>query len=176
MYAIRSYYEVDVFAVEARHEFGGIPERQGLSDVGANLFRRGGGQGETDRTGREVAYFGKGAVFRPKVVAPLGDAVRLVDGEAIDSGLGEEFPGALVGEAFRGEVQKLHGSRAYPLDRGEVGLAVQRAIEEGGFHAARDEGVHLILHEGDQGRDHHGHAGKREGGYLIAQGLAAARA
>ncbi len=51
----------------------------------------------------------------------------------------------------------------------------QGAVEVGGGHVRIPQGLHLILHEGDQGRDHHGQAGEEQAGDLIAEGLAAAR-
>src|SRR5512135_844110 len=48
-------------------------------------------------------------------------------------------------------------------------------MERGGGDAARTGRRDLVLHEGDEGRDHDGEAAQREGGHLKADRLAGAR-
>ena len=47
-------------------------------------------------------------------------------------------------------------------------------MEGGGPHPGLAQGRHLVVHQGDQGRDHHAGAGAAEGRDLITEGFAAA--
>jgi hypothetical protein len=55
----------------------------------------------------------------------------------------------------------------------------QAGVEEGGGHAGFDQGAHLVVHQGDQGRHHHGKALAsalaHDGWHLVAQRFATAR-
>ena len=50
----------------------------------------------------------------------------------------------------------------------------QGAVDEPGGDAVGVQGVHLVLHQGDQRRDDQRDAAKDEGRQLVAEGLAAA--
>ena len=47
-------------------------------------------------------------------------------------------------------------------------------MQGGGAHPGLAQGGHLVVHQGDQGRDHHAGAGAAEGRDLITEGFAAA--
>ena len=51
-------------------------------DILAHPFGGGGGEGQADSLGEALAYLNNLAVFGPEVVAPFGDAVRFVNGQA----------------------------------------------------------------------------------------------
>jgi hypothetical protein len=50
-----------------------------------------------------------------------------------------------------------------------------RGVEERGAHADGGQRIHLVLHQGDEGRDHHARARPHQRGDLVAERLAAAR-
>ena len=170
---------VEVRAVEGGLEDGGVGDAEVLEDVALDLGR--GRRGEGDDRGRlDVLDDGPDLpVFRAEIVAPFGDAVRLVHGVEGDVDLFQEGDVLFLGQGFRGDVQELGDPAQEVLpDLGDLGAA-QRGVEEmrdpvAGFHEAPD-GVHLVLHQGDERGDDDGRAFHHQGGELVAQGLAAAR-
>ena len=111
-------------------------------------------------------------------MAPLRHAVRLVDREQRQPGAGlhlvEQPQAALAQQTLGRDVHQIEFAGAHPaLDCGCFGAA-QRAVEEGGAHAQLAERSHLVLHQRDQRRDHHAHAGEQQRRDLVSQRLAAA--
>ena len=111
-------------------------------------------------------------VVGPEVVAPLGDAVRLVDGEQRDGRVGQLGEEALVVEALGCDVEELQAAGAEAV--GDVtGLRLLDArVEPRRVDSLTDEGVDLILHQRDQRRDDDGDAVEHQGRQLIAEALA----
>ena len=77
-------------------------------------------------------------------------------------------------DPFRGHIEQAHLAGLGLALGGGGGAAVQAAVDEGGGDAVGAQGVHLVLHQGDEGRYHQGQAAHSEGGQLVAEGLAAA--
>lgn len=165
---------LDVGAVEAGHEVSRRRHVQPLGDLAVGGV---GGRRREREPGHVRPAFAEqrqGEVVGPEVVAPLGDAVRLVDGEEGDLAAGEQIQGALQTQPLGRQVQQVQ------LPREELGLhhaplvEVLRGVHEPGAHAERPQRVHLVLHQRDQRRDHDARAGPDQGRDLIAQGLSAA--
>src|SRR5262249_6787604 len=77
--------EGQVGALESGDELERFEESELCRDVGANVGRGGGREGRR-RNLQRGAYPGEPAVVRPEIVAPLADAMRLVNHEARGSG------------------------------------------------------------------------------------------
>ena len=156
--------------VEAR------PQAEVVLDVRADPVggrRREGDQGHV--FGDAVAEAGERPVRRAEVVAPLGDAVRLVDrneGQADgDEGVGE----ALVDRLLGGRVHEPERAAARAVLDAPVGL---RRPQEARDVAARRhvERPDLIHHEAHERRDHEDHAvTAHERRQLVNERLAGAR-
>ncbi len=164
-----------ILPVEARHEFPRCVEAQRAPDVPA--YARGGGRRERDADGVRDAgpHGGELPVLRPKVMAPLGDAVGFVDGQARDRhGIeqGEHLPAK---QRFRGDIEELRFPAPNALHVPPIALRRQGAVQKDRRHAEHRESVHLVLHEGDERRNDHGEPRKQEGGDLEAERLAAPR-
>ena len=71
----------DVRPVEAGDEDAALLELQPFPDVAPRRRIGGGGQRDARHGGKALMQHGELQIFRPEVVAPLRDAVRLVDGE-----------------------------------------------------------------------------------------------
>ena len=166
--------EGEVRPVEAGDDGVGLLDPEALADVGDHRGRGRRGEGE-HALGPELACpDGELEVVGPEVVAPLRDAVRLVDGEEGDLRgleLGEE---ALVVEALRGDVEQSQTAVAQPV-RDVPGLVGTEArVEARGIHSPAGEEVDLVLHQRDQRRDDDRHAVEHERRELVAEALAAA--
>ncbi len=78
---------LDVRAVEARDELAALAQVEAREDFLARGVGRGGGEGDPRDLGPAFVQLGQGEVVGAEVVAPLGDAVRLVDREKSDVAL-----------------------------------------------------------------------------------------
>ena len=164
----------DVRPVEAADEDARVPEPETLGDLAPGRCVRGGGQRDARHVGVAFVQHRELEVLRPEIVPPLGDAVRFVDGEEGDPGPVEQRQRALAHQAFRRDVEEVDRARArVGLDRPHL-VEGKRRVQVRGAHARLPQGIHLILHQRDQGRDHDCDAVAKQGGDLVAQRLAAA--
>ncbi len=113
-------------------------------------------------------------IFGPEIVAPLADAMGLVDGEqryfaAFD--LGQETVGH---QPLGGDIddRQLAGPHL-PLDLHLVGIGY-RGIETGRLDAQLGQRLHLVAHQGDQRRNDNRDTVSTQCRDLIAQRLTAA--
>jgi hypothetical protein len=166
--------EAQVRAVEAAQEgarLGAAEEPCG--DLGAGLGI--GGRGERDGLDavEEAPQLADAQVVGAEVVAPLADAMRLVDGEQADADPAQQAAGAGGGEALGRHVEEL---QLAPAEGRHHRVGLFRAVaggERAGGDAGLGQGPDLVAHQRDQGRDHHGHALAAERGQLEAERLAA---
>ena len=114
------------------------------------------------------------AVVGPEVVAPLRDAVRLVDGDQRQLALGQHLGEAGHAQPLRRDEEKLQ--RALQIIH--AGLAGHAAVKAGvnprHSQAQRGELGGLVVHQRDQRRDHQRRAAARQRRQLIAERLAGA--
>ena len=127
------------------------------------------------QSGKMIPQAAQFPVFRAKLVTPFRNAVGLVNREVRDGNAPEPFDRVRPCEPFGREVQKPNLSLlCAPDDRGLL-LFRQSAIQKRCGDAHLAELCHLILHQGNQGRDHNN--GLRGGdcrGQLVAERLPAA--
>ncbi len=117
---------------------------------------------------------GERAIVGPKVVAPLGDAVRLVDREPGDRHLGQEPLERRRRETLGRDVEQAQPALAHRgLRRAPLGGRGER-VERRGRDPLAGELVHLVLHERDEGRNHEDRPVQKQGGQLVADRLARA--
>jgi hypothetical protein len=100
--------------------------------------------------------------------------VGLVDREERNADPGDRFPESFVVEAFRGDVEEAQRALPDGIHEGAHLVARERRVESAGGHSTPGELIDLVLHQGDQGRDHEGEAWQQESRDLVAEGLAAA--
>ena len=175
---LRPHFIVEVRPVERRLKLLGIENAQILLDVGAHLV--GGRGGERDNRG--LAYFvhdrPDAPVLRTEVVSPLRDTVCLVDGIERNLARLQELHVVLLRQRLRCHVQQFRQPRADVVLHLVDGRLIERRVQVVG-HAlmlaeVRQE-VHLVFHEGDEGRDDDGHPIHEQRRQLVAQRLAATR-
>ncbi len=111
-------------------------------------------------------------VGRPEIVAPLADAVRLVDDEQRWFSLPEPLERPFVVELLRRDKQELEVALfqilerllAVPLSHGEVYLGRPACF-------LLLDALDLIALQGDQGGDHHGRSGDHKRRDLVDRRL-----
>ena len=149
--------EGEVGAIEAGGDAHRLAQPQARDDVGGDLRRRGGGRGDERLRAQPARRVGEAEVVGAEVVAPLRDAVRLVDDEQPDAGRAQRLGEARRGEALRRDVEQAHlaggGARhGRAIDPGVL-LGVDQRRAAGGDALER---LDLVLHERHERRDHHG--------------------
>ena len=167
----------EVRAIERPHFLERVPQPELRDDVAAHAA--GGRRRERvdARLRQQRANLAEPAVLGPEVMSPLADAVRFVHGDEAHADLGEpahEAIAAIADEPFGGHVQESRLAVAHALHHGALLLLVERAVVAGRRHAVGVEAVHLVLHERDERRHHHGQTGAQQRGGLEAQRLATA--
>ncbi len=165
---------LDVGPVEARHELPGLAERQSGGDLRAGLLGRGGGHRDPGHRGPALVQHGQGQVVGAEIVAPLGHAVCLVDGEQRHRAAVEQPEGRLGPQSFRRQVEQVEFAvQERVLDPAAL-VGILGRVEEACPHAEHGQRVNLVLHERDQRRDDHARALAHQRGDLVAQRLTAA--
>ncbi len=114
------------------------------------------------------------AVFGTEVVAPLGDAVRLVDGEQRQLRAREQRQRPLLQQPLGRDIEDIEAARGDAAFERRLLAIVERRVEERGPDADLGQRLHLVLHQRDQRRDDDAGAGSNESRDLVAQRLAAA--
>ena len=166
--------ERQVRAVEAGADGAVGRDVEAAADVGEHLRRGGGGQGQGALGAAELGEVGQLQVVGAEVVAPFGDAVRLVHREQRHRNPRDRLAEALVVEALGSDVEEAQRALAQVVHDGAHLVAGERRVEAAGGHSAPGELVDLVLHQGDQRRDDEGDAGQQQGRELVAERLAAA--
>ena len=147
-------------------------------NIGLNLF----GGRCSERNDRRVANFVDDGtdfpVLRPKVMPPLRNAVRLVDGVKGDFYRFEKRHVVFLRQRFGGNVQQFRKSQAniffhlLHLRFRERGVdEVRHAV----LLAHVPHRVHLIFHQGNERRNHNRRSFHQKRGQLVTHRLAAAR-
>ena len=142
-----------VFTVEAADKDSGLLQPQMLHDIPPHAIR-GRGRKRHDRGARKaLAQEADLPVLRAEIVAPLGNAMRFVHGDAA------HVPGCRAlqktgqHQALRGGIEQLD----FAVVKGaqpRLGLrAIERGIQKSGRNACGAQRIHLVFHERNQRRD-----------------------
>jgi len=168
----------DVGAIEAGNELARLLQREPFDDLAARRGIRRRGERDARHGGEAFVQHGQRAVLGAEVVAPLRDAMRLVDGEQGQPGrflnLFQQGKEAGHQQAFRGDIEQVELAAQQAALHLACGIGADAGIEEGRLHAELGERIHLILHQRDQRRHHDARARPQQRGNLVAQRFAAA--
>ena len=132
------------------------------------------GQRHPGRVGKTLGEHRQADVLGPEIVAPLRDAVRLVDGDEGDLRLRQQRKAALGQQALRRHVEQVQAALTHGALDVRGFSRTQRRIEERRPHARFLQRCHLVLHQRDQGRHDDADPGPDQRRNLVAQRLAAA--
>ena len=151
-----------------------IGDAQLAHDVLRHLRRGCGGEGQHRRTAQRADRLGEREVGGAEIVAPLRDAVRLVDDEQADPARAQRLDVLGILQALGGQVDEVVGSRLDLLDLFALLAGAQCRVEL--RHAdARHLGLALlVLHQRDQRRDDHHGAWQEHRRDLVGEGLPSA--
>ena len=165
----------DVGAVEAGREDLGRPQAELVDDVFARMRIGRRRQRDARHAGIELGELAELAIFRAEIVAPLADAMRLVDGEERDRRIADHLA----------EARRRRGARArHRADRARRRQIARRTSRNSSRDsdelsaAAADaellQRLHLVAHQRDQRRDDDADAVAAERRDLVAERLAGA--
>ncbi len=157
-----------VRAIEADVDHRRIGDAELREDVVLDLDRRGRGQRQHRRPAERADRVAEAQVRRAKVVAPLRDAVGLVDDEQRDPHAAEPLAEARLAEPLGRHVGDARHAGGQARERGRLVARRERRVEAQHLHAEQVELVVLILHQRDQRRHDKRDAGQLERGELIA--------
>ena len=125
-------------------------EMQTLDDVATGRLVGGRGQRDQRRLRKAVFQDAERLVVAAEIVAPLRDAMRLVDREQRDLHAAEQVQRMWQREALGGDIQQVKRAIAErPLDRGGF-AGGQRGVERGGADPGLAQRVDLVFHQRDQ--------------------------
>lgn len=168
----RAGAEPDVRAVGVVDEHARVAHPQPADDLGAHVRRRGRGEREQPRLAQARDGPPDEQVVRPEVVAPLGDAVRLVDDDEPHVGRRQCLDDDLALELLRAEQQHVE---AAPGRRGErPALLARRPGRADRRHpqAALGERALLVTLQGDERGDDDGQPRRDDRRDRVDRGLA----
>ena len=146
-----------------------------LADILDNLGRRGGRQGQHGDVGQEGADVGNLQIGGAEVVAPLGDAVGLVDGDERDPHVAQLGDEELAAKALWRHIEKLGTAEDAVLQDAQDVVVLHAAIDGSGQDALATKMADLVFHQGDERGDDDAHPFESHSGYLEGQRLAASR-
>ena len=165
---------------------GELGPREGVDELaravepqlGADVLARagvcGGRDGKPRHAGEDLGEPAERAVLGAEVVAPLADAVRLIDGDEREGQTRQPLQHGGLHQAFGREVEQVELARADPPPDVAAHLGIGVGVELLGRHARLLQGRDLIGHQRDQRRDDKAEPGPDQRGDLVAQALAAA--
>ncbi len=164
----------DVRAIETRDEHARVAQREPLDDLLARERIGGGGERDARRVGKAFVQRGELQVLRAEVVAPLRDAVRLVDRDQRDMHSIEQFQEAGRDGALGRDVEQVEFARAQRrLDLARFARG-ERGVERRCAHAGLTQRGDLVLHQRDQRRDDDPASLAQQRRQLVTHRLAAA--
>lgn len=162
----------EVWPVKAgvRHVPGIEPET--LGDVSRD--GRGGGGGERQHAFdfERLRQPGELEVVGAKIVAPLRDAMRLIDHQERDLERTQRREKALVGEPLRRRVKQFQLARLESRVHSAQFIEREAGIDPRRRHVALPKEGDLVAHERDERRHHERQAEQVQGGQLVAKALA----
>ena len=164
--------EGEVGSVEAGAHTLGVAQRQRASDVIGDLRRRRRGQRHRRARTDLVPRRSKPQVVGAKVVPPLRQAVRLIDGEERDIAPLDQLAEARVGKPLGCDQQEPARAIGDRVERRAHVLAPEARVEHASLLVtAPRERVVLVAHEGDQRRDDERQPVHQQAGQLVAERL-----
>ena len=147
---------------------------QPLGDVAAGRLVGGRRQRQQRHLREALLEDAERLVVAAEIVAPLRDAMRLVDREQRDPAAPQHVEAMRHHQPLRRHVQESSAPSRAARSIAAASPRRQRGIQRGGAHAGLAQRVDLVLHQRDQRRDDDADPGPQQRRQLIAQRFAAA--
>ena len=146
-------------------------ELQALDDVGAGDVVGGRGQRDARDVGEALVQQAQRQIFAAEVVAPLAHAMRLVDRKEGNAGFLKSCQQRLHNQSFGSNVDKLELAICQITCNGTFLFQRQRTVQKCSRNSASPQGINLILHQRNQGRNDDSYAVAAHRRHLITQGF-----
>jgi hypothetical protein len=169
----RLHREGQVRALEAGDHFERPLQTELARDVGPD-FGSGGGGERRGRHAEDFAQLSQARVVGAEVMPPLADAVRLVHDQPRHARPRERRAEPRLRQPLGRDIEQRQLSLHEGTLRGGALGPAHPGMDRRGGQAARLQSVHLVLHQRDERRDHHGRAGQEHRRQLEAERLAGA--
>ena len=169
----RAHVVADVGSVEAGDHEPVLRDSELAQDVSAGAMVSGRRQREPWNVGIVVEQALELAVVGAEIMAPLADAMRLVDGNQREIDAPDQPPERVARRSFGCDVEQVELAAAQPL-HGSLSVAVGGG-QRGGSQAERIGAADLVVHQRDQRRDDQRGPRPSECWELVAKRLAGAR-
>ena len=152
--SFRDHAVEKIGAIEGADQHRGIVEPQLLDDIAAHALGGGRGVGVKAGVAKTRLQLRQLAVFQPEVMAPLTDAMRLVDRERADAQTRGKLEKTRRKQPFRCDEYKVMTARG-DLALGTAKLGeIHPAMQRDGRIAAGAQRIDLVLHQRDERRHH----------------------
>src|SRR5471030_45288 len=145
---------------------------QARDDFFAGALVGGGGQGDTRNVREQLGQLPQLQVFRAEIVTPLRYTVGFVDGEQGNLQVLQKRQHARLDQTLGRQVEHLDLAQANAVCQFALLIGAEGGVQCGGGYTQFFQGRHLIVHQGDQRRDHHRQTFAQQAGHLEAQRLA----
>ncbi len=162
----------EIRPVEAGDVDRGILEAEVAHNVGAHFRRCRRCQCDGERPAQLLSHLAKAQIFRAKIVSPLADAVRLVDGQQRQLASGDDGEKARRAEALRRDVEESAEALAQLRHCRKLLIPALAAREHPGRNAQRAHLPHLVGHQRNQRRDDQREPAQCSRRQLVAEALA----
>ncbi len=166
--------EHKVLAIEAGNELLRGREVERRANILAHAQCRRGREREAHGLGKARAAGHNLPILRTKIMAPFRNAMRLINREAIDVERRKQCERFRFQQSLGRDIEQLHFAATHALAVVLIFFGRERAIQKHRGHAELLQLRHLILHQGNERRNHDGQALKEQRRKLIAQRFAAA--
>ena len=164
----------NIRAVKAGHKVAGFFQLQALGNFYPRQLSGGGRQGNPWHTRPTLGQQIQAQIFRAEVVAPLRYAVGFIDGEQGNLSTCQQIQTTIRQQTLGSHIQQIQlpgQELAFDL---AGSLPILGGVQISGVHTQFVERIHLILHQGNQGGNHHAGARSHQCRNLVTERLAAA--
>ena len=145
----------DVGPIEAGEEHLALLQLQPLTNIDLGARVGGGGEGQPWHLGKALRQLIELAVFRAEIVPPLRHAMGFIDGEQGQRCGSQPLQQITAQQPLRRHVKQIQLPVAQLPPHLLAFACLQAGMQGGGSNPELLQGLHLVLHQGDQWGDHH---------------------
>ena len=161
--------KIQIIASKAADDDCRLTQLQRAQNILAHMGRSRGSERHRLRIAQSLAHATQAKVIRSEVVPPLAQAVRFVHRQQRNLHAAQQIHEALLRKAFGGHVQHLQLAISQSLHHLAVFLSPEGGVHRRSGNPPGLQCVHLVLHQGNQGRDHHREPGPAQRRELVAE-------